>query len=153
VGHAQAPVFTVAASQAFVVFCAIGAVNTLIHFALLTGLVQGTAWFCALNSAQQDFWKPWFNGAGFLLANAFSYFANSRWSFKAETGVGRYLKFAVTSLAGLSLTFAIMHYGVDVLHWHYLLVFAVQTALMPFVNFTLLRLLVFRKRRNTGEEA
>jgi putative flippase GtrA len=156
-GDSTRIVCTVAASQAFVMFCAIGAVNTLIHFTLLTGLVRGTAWFYALNLEQQDFWQPWFNGAGFLAANVFSYFANSRWNFKAETGVGRYLKFVVTSLVGLLLAFSIMRYGVRFLNahygvrgWHYLLVFAGQTALMPFVNFTLLRLLVFRKRRHKG---
>jgi putative flippase GtrA len=138
---------TVEVSQALATFCVIGAVNSVIHFCVLTGLVEGVVRYGALDTVAQDEWKPWLNGVAFLVANIFSYFANSRWSFKAETGFWRYVKFAATSLVGFALSITIMFVGVKVLHWHYWLVFAAQTALMPFVNFTLLRLLVFRHRK------
>jgi putative flippase GtrA len=142
---------TVEVSQALATFCVIGVVNSAIHFGVLTGLVEGGTRFWALDAVAQDEWKPWFNGLAFLVANFFSYFANSHWSFKAETGVWRYLKFAAMSSVGFVLSIVIMHLGVKVLHWHYWLVFAAQVAIMPFVNFSLLRLLVFRHRGDGAE--
>jgi putative flippase GtrA len=142
---------TVKVSRTFATFCIIGAVNSAIHFLILTGLVIALARHGGLDTTTQDSWKPVLNGLAFLTANLFSYFANSRWSFKAETGFWRYVKFATTSLVGLFLSITIMFVGVEVLHWYYLLVWAIQTALMPFVNFTLLRLLVFKHHTDSGD--
>ncbi|MDR0535163.1 MAG: GtrA family protein [Puniceicoccales bacterium] len=136
--------FALLVPLAFVFFCLIGAVNTLLHLGVLAALSEGAALVFAMDSALREDWQKWFNGAAFLVANVFSYFANSRWSFRAETGPTLYLKFAMTSLAGFLFSVGIMHVGVEILNWHYLVVFIPQTILMPFLNFSLLRVLVFR---------
>ena len=116
----------------FVRFAGIGVSNTLIHYVVLHDLVQSRV-----------FTHPQANVCAFLLANAASYYANSHWSFEVGVGWQRYARFVTTSLAGVAISYAVMRLG-DSYDWDYRASFVMQVALMPFVNFTLMRFLVFR---------
>ncbi|MDR1818174.1 MAG: GtrA family protein [Puniceicoccales bacterium] len=153
-------------SETFARFCVIGVANTGIHFSVLLGLVEGigglrhaadlppavarAAEFLAGRHALFGVLPfglhEWANIAAFLVANAFSYYANSRWSFGVGLRVRRYARFLPASLVGVVCSWVFMHFLNGVFGWHYLLAYATQLCAMPFVNFTLLRLFVFPKR-------
>jgi putative flippase GtrA len=146
----------------FVKFCLIGGVNTLIHAAVLITLREGVRRFAA-ESVLNERWvvagvfpvglEEWANVVAFLVANGFSYFANSRWSFDAELRVSRYARFLPTSLVGFLCAYGIMAF-VNAQGWHYLLAVVIQVCVTPFINFSLLRLFVFprAKKNATGRD-
>ena len=142
---------TVEGSRALVMFCIIGVVNTVIDFLIFRGLVSLLS-CVAPDEAGRNMWIAGASGASFFIANLFSYFANSHWSFKAETGFGRYVKFAMSSLVGFALAIVVVYVGTEVLGFLPTLAWVVRAVMMPFVNFTLLRLLVFR-HPEVGTEA
>ncbi|MDR2430450.1 MAG: GtrA family protein [Puniceicoccales bacterium] len=115
----------------FARFAIIGVSNTAIHYVVLSDLVESGA-----------FSHPQSNVCAFLLANAASYYANSHWSFEVEVGLRRYARFVTTSIMGVVISYAVMRFG-DSRDWDYHVSFAVQVALMPLINFSLMRFLVF----------
>ncbi|MDR3229630.1 MAG: GtrA family protein [Puniceicoccales bacterium] len=151
----------------FARFCIIGGVNTVIHFLVLNACVLGTKtlaaarpfkaeWLDNLADALSADWLVltylpiglfvWANSVAFLVANTFSYFVNSRWSFDATLKVGRYARFLPTSCVGLSCAYGIMHF-VTLHGWHYNTAVLIQVCVTPFINFALLRLFVFPKKK------
>ncbi len=118
----------------FLCFACVGVVNTLIHLAVLATLVEVAGWT-----------HPLANVGAFLVANAFSYWANSRWSFGFPLSRRRYGRFLATSVVGAVLSYGVMRFG-DARGWHYLFSYACQLVLMPLVNFALLRWWVFPGR-------
>ena len=118
----------------FLCFACVGVVNTLIHLGVLASLVEGAGWP-----------HPLANVGAFLAANAFSYWANSRWSFGFPLSRHRYGRFLATSVVGVVLSYGMMHFG-DTRGWHYLVSYACQLVVMPVVNFVLLRCWVFPGR-------
>ncbi|MDR2862249.1 MAG: GtrA family protein, partial [Puniceicoccales bacterium] len=123
-------IFAITAS--FIRYAIVGATNTLIHFSVLVSLVEILAYP-----------KPLSNALGFFVANLFSYYVNSKWSFGATLSRKRYILFFTTSLVGVAISYGLMYVG-DSLQWHYLQTFVVQVAVMPLSSFVLMRLLVFK---------
>lgn len=108
----------------FVRFCAVGGVNTAIHLAVVVALVEwaGTHPVPA-------------NAIAFGGANAFSFWANSRYTFRTAVAVGRWLRFVLVSLAGLALASGCS--AVAALQdWHYLAGVALTFVVMPLLSFT-----------------
>jgi putative flippase GtrA len=155
----------------FVRFCLIGGVNTVIHALVLFGVVRGIGALACARPLSPVFldetvavlnahWvllgvlsvnlKLWANVVAFLVANGFSYFANSRWSFGAELRVSRYARFLPTSVVGLICAYSIMSF-VLANNWPYILAVLIQVCITPFINFPLLRLLVFPKQKTDGK--
>lgn len=104
-------------------FSGVGVVNTLIHLLITVSLVE---------QIQAD--PVIANTSAFLAANTFSYWANSRWSFRSEMTRKRFGKFFVVSVAGLSLTIALSSLA-KALHWHYLAGVALLFCAMPILTF------------------
>ncbi|MDR2513491.1 MAG: GtrA family protein [Puniceicoccales bacterium] len=125
----------------FLRFCLVGLVNTFLHFCVLNLLVEVFA--CP---------TTWANVAGFLVANTFSYYANSFWSFKVRPGARSYSRFFVTSVVGTLISYAAMDLG-QALNCLWRLVFLFQVSLLALINFTLLRLFVFPRRDETQKGA
>jgi len=104
-------------------FSLIGVCNTLIHLVMVMGLVELFSVYPVLA-----------NGVAFINANLFSFWANSRWSFRAAINRQRYLRFFVVSLLGLTVSLLASMLG-EVLHWHYLLGVLLTFIFLPLVTF------------------
>ena len=116
----------------FIRYCSVGIVNTLGHVVLVVSMVE------VLSVA-----PPPANTLAFLIANIGSYAMNSRWTFRSQMSVSRYLRFFTISLVGLGITYgcstAVAHFGL-----HYLLGVALSVMLVAVTGFVLGRLFVFR---------
>ncbi|WP_295852329.1 GtrA family protein [uncultured Xylophilus sp.] len=110
-------------TRQFAGFSLIGLVNTGIHLAVVTSLVEWARLHPALA-----------NGLAFVCANVFSFFANSRWTFRSAASLSRYLRFVTVSLAGLAIAMAASALGAA-LHWHYLAGVLLSFALLPVLSF------------------
>jgi len=104
-------------------FSLIGIVNTLIHLMIVTGLVE--ILFVHPLPA---------NGIAFMSANLFSFWANSRWSFRAILTRQRYLRFLTVSLAGLAVSLIAIMIS-EALHWHYLAGVFLSFIFLPLLTF------------------
>ncbi|HSW05009.1 GtrA family protein [Aquabacterium sp.] len=107
----------------FASFAAIGALNAGIHVALVAGLVEAAGWTPVPA-----------NVLAFVVANLFSFWANSRWTFQSRRNLRRYARFITVSLAGLALTLSISALG-QALGWHYLASVALLVGVLPIVSF------------------
>ena len=109
----------------FTGFSIIGVINTTIHSVIVITFVE----IFQIN--------PVFaNICGFLTANIFSFFANSKWNFKSDISGKRYFKFLVVSLSGLIITILIS-YTVNLMQLHYLIGLLIIYITLPLINFTL----------------
>ena len=107
----------------FLRFAVIGVINTLIHLAVVTGLVEsGTLLPVPAN------------GLAYMVANLFSFWANSRYTFRAQVNWHRYGRFLSVSAAGLLLTLMASQLG-EWLHWHYLAGVLLSFVLLPILSF------------------
>jgi putative flippase GtrA len=104
-------------------FSLIGVCNTLIHLVMVMGLVELFSVYPVLA-----------NGVAFINANLFSFWANSRWSFRAAINRQRYIRFFVVSLLGLTVSVLASMLG-ETLHWHYLLGVLLTFIFLPLVTF------------------
>lgn len=111
-------------ARQFVGFAAVGLLNTLLHMGVLLGLVEGVGVQPALA-----------NGAAFVCANLFSYWANSRFTFRTTPTLRRYGRFALVSLAGLAVAILSTQAALA-LHFHYLVGVGVSFVLLPVLSFT-----------------
>ncbi len=111
-------------ARQFAGFAAIGVVNTLLHLGVVLGLVEGGGVHPTLA-----------NGAAFVCANLFSYWANSRFTFRTAPTLRRYGRFAVVSLAGLAVAMLATQAALA-LQLHYLLGVALSFVLLPVLSFT-----------------
>jgi putative flippase GtrA len=107
----------------FTGFSLIGIVNTLIHLAIVTGLVELFSVYPVLA-----------NGIAFISANLFSFWANSRWSFRTAISRQRYLRFLAVSLLGLTISLLASTVS-EVLHWHYLIGVLLTFFFLPLITF------------------
>lgn len=115
----------------FLRFALIGVINTGLHFILLVFMVE-----------KMKFPPPPANAVAFLLANLFSYFANSRFNFRVGISSKRYILFFGTSLIGVVVAYGLSA-AVERLGGHYLVGFALLIVVMPPVNYLLMRRIVF----------
>lgn len=116
----------------FARFCSIGLVNTAIHLAVVIALVEA-AGVRAMPA----------NATAFLCANAFSFWANSRFTFRTAPTFQRWGRFVMVSLAGLALAVgcsAVATYQ----GWHYLIGVTLTFAVMPLLSFAVNRYWTWR---------
>ncbi len=111
------------AGRQFTGFSLIGIVNTLIHLVIVTGLVELFSVYSVLA-----------NGIAFISANLFSFWANSRWSFRAVISTQRYLRFLTVSLLGLAVSLLASIVS-EALSWHYLIGVLLTFVFLPFITF------------------
>jgi len=113
-------------------FAFIGVLNTLVHLAVVITLVELLGVF-----------PVWANGAAFLCANGFSFWANSRWSFKRRMSRLLYLRFLAVSLLSLLVTLGVTAIG----EWfgiHYLISVFITFFTLPLVTYLAHRLWTYR---------
>lgn len=116
----------------FLRFAFIGVFNTGLHFVLLVFFVE-----------KFNIWPPLGNAAAFMGANTFSFFANSRFSFRTDISSRRYVRFLATSVIGVAIAYGLSSV-VENFGGHYLLSFFLLIILMPPVNYLLVRRFVFQ---------
>jgi putative flippase GtrA len=104
-------------------FSLIGVVNTFIHLTLVTTLVE----FLALHPMPA-------NAMAFIGANLFSFWANSRWSFRTAITGQRYWRFLAVSLAGLGVSIVSIAVS-EALRWHYLVGVLLSFLVLPLITF------------------
>ncbi len=105
------------------VFAVTGLVNTLIHLLVVVALVEWWAVYPALA-----------NACAFFVANLFSFWANSRWTFATRLSFGRYQRFLLVSLLGLVVTVAASMLA-QRLSWHYLFGVLLSFVCLPLLTF------------------
>ena len=111
-------------ARQFAGFAAIGVLNTLLHLGVVIALVECSGMHPALA-----------NGAAFVCANLFSYWANSRFTFRSAPTWRRYGRFAAVSLVGLAVAMLATQAALA-LHMHYLVGVGVSFMLLPVLSFT-----------------
>lgn len=111
------------ASRKFVAFTCVGLINTAIHLAIVAGLVEAMQMSPVLA-----------NGLAFVGANLFSFWANSRFTFKATPSLGRYGRFLTVSLVGLAVSLGASALALA-LHWHYLVGVLLAFILLPVLSY------------------
>lgn len=104
-------------------FACVGVVNTGLHLAVAVAAVEWAAWPPVLA-----------NGCAFCVASAFSFWANSRYTFAATPTLRRYLRFALVSVLGLWASLAASALA-QALQWHYLYGVALSFGLLPMLSF------------------
>lgn len=107
----------------FTGFSLIGIVNTLIHLIIVTGLVE----LFSVHPLPA-------NGMAFISANVFSFWANSRWSFRTAVTGQRYMRFFAVSLAGLAISLIAIAIS-EALQWHYLAGVFLSFVFLPLITF------------------
>lgn len=107
----------------FTGFSVIGVVNTLIHLMIVIGLVEWLSIYPALA-----------NGMAFIGANLFSFWANSRWSFRVSATRQRYVRFLTVSLLGLFASVLAIQLS-EALQWHYLAGVLLSFVFLPLITF------------------
>lgn len=114
-------------------FIFVGGIATVLHSGTVVLLVEG-----ALATPVPA------HIAGFFLANVFSYFANSKLTFKQSPSWQRYRKFLAVSLVSLGLTIGLSTLA-EVAGWHYLVGLALVLASGPALSFVLHKTVTFRR--------
>ena len=74
-------------------FAIVGVCSTLIHVSAATGLIEIADWHPSVA-----------NAIAFIVANIFSYMANTHWSFDAKPGLGSWSRFLTISFFAWLLT-------------------------------------------------
>ncbi len=109
--------------RVFAAWAVIGLVNTAIHLAVVVSLVEGLRTNPVLA-----------NGCAFVVANLFSFWANSRWAFRARATGGHFARFFTVSLAGLAAALGASALAAA-LGWHYLVGVAITFVVLPLMTF------------------
>ncbi|MDQ2779048.1 MAG: GtrA family protein [Pseudomonadota bacterium] len=110
--------------RVFVAWALIGLVNASIHLAVVVGLVEGLRTNPVLA-----------NGCAFIVANLFSFWANSRWAFRARATGGHFLRFFTVSLVGLAAALGASALAAA-LGWNYLFGVAITFIVLPVMTFS-----------------
>lgn len=120
-------------------YAAIGALATLVHYAVLTLAVEGAAWPAWLGS-----------GVGALMGAQVAFFGNRVLTFAHRGAVGpAWLRFHVTAVLGAIGGAAIVALAVHA-GWHYLAGQAVATVLVMLATFALNARWAFAPTRDPG---
>lgn len=121
-------------------FLLAGALATLLQYLLLIGLVQ------------------WFNTdpvlasvLAYAVSSVVNYQLNYRYTFRSrQAHQTAFSRFMVVAGIGLCLNAAVMHLGIRILGWHYLLTQVLSTGLVLLWNFTANALWSFRHPVDRG---
>ena len=116
----------------FLRFCTVGVANTVLHLMVVYALVE-LLMFAA----------PLANALAFVVANLFSFFANSRWTFQQSSDIQRYLRFVAVSCVGLAISWLSV-VGAQSMGFHYMLGVVVSVVAVALSGYILNRLFVFR---------
>ena len=120
-------------------FSVVGVLTAVIHYGLLTIGVELFSLGSTLSSS-----------IGFIVCVIFNYAMHYGWTFAGAEGAaqrphGRTLvRYLVMVICGFFINMSVMHIGVSVLQWHYLLVQFVALVAVVLWNFTLANRWVFR---------
>lgn len=116
----------------FLRFCMVGVANTLLHMAVVYTLVEEVGMLPRLG-----------NMLAFVVANLFSFFVNSRWTFQQAAGLQRYTKFFLVSLTGLALSWLCVALA-EKIGVHYMLGVIASVGAVAVTGYLLNRRFVFR---------
>ncbi len=107
----------------FTGFSIIGIINTFIHTIIVIFLVEYFQMF-----------SVYANIIGFISANIFSFIMNSKYNFKSNISLNKYIKFLSVSIVGLIVTISMSSLA-ELLKLHYIwgLIFIYIT--MPIITF------------------
>lgn len=115
----------------FLTFAVIGVVNTFMHGGVLVMAVERFNAPVVLA-----------NLIAFCVANLFSYFMNSWFTFKSALSVVRYLRFLVASMLSLGFTL-LLAWLTDSSGFHYLVGFLLIVVFVPMFSFVVMKLWAF----------
>jgi putative flippase GtrA len=116
----------------FLIFCVIGCANTAVNFAVVVTII-----------GLFDISQIYANVLAFVVANIFSFFANSTYNFKTELTTKNYVKFFSASLYSLIIV-AIFSYVADAMNINYIHTFIFLALFSPLINYAMVRFVVFR---------
>ena len=114
--------------RAFGIWAIVGVANTLVHLVVVMSLVEG------LNVD-----PVMANGWAFVCANLFSYWANSRFTFRGTLSSKGYLRFFSVSLVGLGIALGSSSLAAS-RQWHYLIGVAITMLVLPMFTYLTHRL-------------
>jgi putative flippase GtrA len=106
-------------------FSGIGLANTALHTGIVVLLVEIL-----------DAHPTMANTIAFVIANIFSYWANSRWNFKTPNSLQQYGRFFVVSIFGLAITIMASSLAAQA-GWHYLIGLSLVFVALPTLTFLL----------------
>ncbi|MDI1264415.1 MAG: GtrA family protein [bacterium] len=87
--------------------------------------------------------------SSYLVSVVISYLLQSRFAFRVkDDGFDQIVRFVVTSLAGLAVSWCVMAFAVGLMHWPYLWGAIGVCVVVPILNFFVLRGWVFAARRD-----
>lgn len=116
----------------FLRFCVVGVANTLVHVGAVMGLADGA-----------HIAPPLANVLAFCIANVFSYFVNTHWTFRTRASWAIYTRFLAVSLVGAGLSWGAVECAL-LMHLHYLIGVVASIGAVAVVGYGLNRLFVFR---------
>lgn len=118
-----------------IIFAIIGVINTALHAVMLVLCVE----LLIIDSTLA-------NAIAFMAANIFSYFANSKITFKSVVSFRRYVSFFSASILSLLLTITISYIS-NCYALHYLIGFGFIIVLVPAISFIVMKFFVFSEQR------
>jgi putative flippase GtrA len=104
-------------------FAVVGITATFIHVTVAVALIEWNHWHPGI-----------VNGIAFVVANLFSYAANTRWSFQTRISAGSWYRFVLVSIVAWLLTIAIS-WSVEAAGWPYLLGILLVVSLIPLLSY------------------
>lgn len=134
----------------FLRYVVVGGISFLADFGTLTlfeevFLTGGEKWQIFISTA-----------AGFIVGLAVNYILSLVFVFRAEDNrnsgksIGAFLIFALVGIIGLGITEGLMHLGVNVLHFHYMLTKIVAAGIVLVWNYLGRKILIFKGKK--GDE-
>lgn len=121
-------------------FATVGAGATLIHVACAALLIDALGTDPALA-----------NGAAFVLSNTASYFANTKWTFRAHVNRGSYGRFLLVSVFACALTMLVAK-AADLGGLHHYVGILLVIATIPLISYLAHRFYTFRVDRVTPSQ-
>jgi len=104
-------------------FAMVGVAATLIHVTVAVGIIEGKHWHPSIA-----------NGIAFVVANLFSYAANTHWSFEAKMSMYSWYRFVTVSLVSGLLT-VVISWLVAAAGGPYLLGILLVITVIPTLNY------------------
>jgi putative flippase GtrA len=115
-------------------FIVVGIVTTLIHILIVIALVDGGLGVSPVPA----------NCIAFLSATAFSYTANTKWSFSREFSASNARRFLITASAGFAVAYCLASLA-ESYNWHYLAGVALIVVCLPILTFVTHLLWTYRE--------